>query len=442
MHADLVIYAPWIAPVEPNEVYAHHALVIRHGKVLALLPENEAREQVEASRQLELDDHLLIPGLINSHTHAAMSLLRGYADDLPLSDWLQNHIWPMETRLVSPDFVRDGSLLAANEMLSSGTTCFADMYFFPDAMLTSAQRIGLRVVAGIVVVDFPTSYGTGPEDYLTKGLQLYDLFQQDPKINFMFAPHAPYTVGDESIRRIRTLANELELPIQIHLHETSNEVSNSIRDRGQRPIERLNRMGLLSQDLSTVHMTQITEADIELLKKSRVSVIHCPESNLKLASGFCPVARLQEEGINVGLGTDGAASNNNLDMIGEMRTGALLSKGVHGDPTVSKAKTMLEIATLGGAKALGLSSEIGSLKPGKWADLVAVNLGAPELVPVFDPISTLIYASDRQHVTQVWIAGEAMLTQGHSKAVAPDNLRGMAQRWKARVMEARRKPHD
>ena len=410
MNIDILIHAKWIIPVEPKEtVYENYALAIKNDKIVALSNSEDARRKFIAKEELFLENHALIPGLVNAHTHAAMSLFRGLANDLPLMDWLNNHIWPAEKKWVSADFVKDGTELAIAEMIRSGTTCFNDMYFFPDSTAEICANIGMRVVIGLIVIDVPTSWASSSDECLVKGEFVHDAYKHNPLISTAFAPHAPYTVSDDSLKRIMVLAEELDIPIHMHIHETTDEIEKSINQYGKRPLERLSDLGLLSSRLIAVHMTQLEKNEIEELKKTRVNVAHCPESNLKLASGFCPVGKLQKNNINVCIGTDGAASNNDLDMLGEMHTSALLAKGVANDSTCSDAHTTLKMATLNGAKALGLSESIGSLKKGKQADIVAIDLNQIETIPLYDPLSQIIYAADRRQISDVWIAGKRLL---------------------------------
>jgi 5-methylthioadenosine/S-adenosylhomocysteine deaminase len=431
---DLLIHARWVIPVEPHAIiHEHHAVAIRDGRIVALLPSAEARSRFSAEETIELSGHVLIPGLINTHTHAAMSLLRGLADDLPLMDWLQKHIWPVEARWVGPEFVRDGSELAVAEMLRGGITCFQDMYFFPDVTAEVVRRHGMRASLGMIVIDFPSAWASDAQDYLRKGIELRDRHKDDPLLSFAFAPHAPYTVADSALREIRTLADELDVPVQMHIHETSGEIEQSLRQYGKRPLARLQELGLLTPNLMAVHMTQLIDEEIASLAETGVHVIHCPESNLKLASGFCPVARLTQAGINVALGTDGAASNNDLDLLGELRTACLLAKGVAGDATALPAAAALRMITLGGARALGLEREIGSLEPGKWADITAVNLSQLECQPVYNPFSQLIYAAGRQHVSDVWVAGKHLLRAGELTRMDETAVREKTARWQARI---------
>jgi len=407
---DTLICARWIIPVEPaGRVLEDHALVIDEGRIMAVLPTAEAVSQYTAATRLELPAHALLPGLVNAHTHAAMNLLRGLADDLPLMEWLQHHIWPAEQRWIGAEFVHDGTQAAMAEMLRGGVTCFNDMYFFPEVVAAAARACGMRACVGLIVVDFPTAWAADAQSYLDKGVALHAALRGEPLLRTVFAPHAPYTVSDAPLARIRELADELDIPIHIHLHETAAEVEQAQARRGRRPLELLDDLGLLSPRLLAVHMTQLTEAEIARIATAGVQVIHCPESNLKLASGFCPVARLLAAGVNVALGTDGAASNNDLNLFGEMRTAALLAKAVAGDAAALPAHQALRLATLNGARALGLERDIGSLEPGKWADVIAVDLGTIEAEPVYQPVSQLVYATGRQQVSDVWVAGRRLL---------------------------------
>ncbi len=407
MSTETAVIAPtWLARVEPGfDVETGMAVVVRADRIVAIEPVGQARAAYPGADFIDLPGHLLCPGFVNLHCHAAMSLLRGAGDDLPLERWLGERIWPVEGGLVSPEFVHDGALLACHELLLGGVTCVNDMYFFPESMLAAARALGMRASAGIVVIDFPGPYGTGPDDYLAKGLAMRDRWLDDPLVGFTLAPHAPYTVGDEALGRIATLSRELGLPIHIHVHETAQEVAQGIERHGCRPLERLRRLGLLGPDLIAVHAVHLDQADIALLATHSASVAHCPHSNLKLASGIAPIAELLDAGVNIGLGTDGAASNNRLDVLQEAHTAAMLAKGASGRAEVFPARAVLEAMTLGGARALGMEDRIGSIRAGKQADLVAMDLHAPECRPVFDPISHLIYTAGREHVAEVWIAG-------------------------------------
>ena len=410
MNIETLIDARWIIPVEPEGVTLHnHALAIADGKIIDILPTDEARQRYHARNTHHLEHHALIPGLINSHTHAAMSLLRGIADDLPLMEWLQEHIWPCEQKWVSEAFVRDGTRLALAEMIRGGTTCFSDMYFFPEVTARCVNETGIRATIGMILVDFPSAWAENSDEYLSKNIALYEELRNDPLISTAFAPHAPYSVSDQTINKMVAIAEELERPFHMHVHETVTEIDNSLKQYKIRPLERLKKLGLLGPDFIAVHMTQLNDNEIDELAKYGCHIVHCPESNLKLASGFCPVVRLLDAGINVALGTDGVASNNDLDMLGEMRTAALLAKGVAGDASVVKASQALQMATLNGAKALGIDNETGSLKTGKSADIAAIRLDSIETQPVFDPVSQIVYAANRDQITDVWVSGRQLL---------------------------------
>lgn len=432
--ADSMLHCRWIAPVEPAAtVLQHHSLVVQEGRILDLLPSEQARSQYSADIEHDLDGHLLIPGLINAHTHAAMSLLRGLADDLPLLEWLSEHIWPAESRWVNEEFVHDGVQLAMAEMLRSGTTCFNDMYFYPDVTARAAAACGMRACVGLIVLDFPTVWASDAKEYISRGLAVHDRYRGDPLIRTLFAPHAPYTVSDEPLQHIRMLANELDIGIHMHIHETGDEVDKAVETTGARPLARLHDLDVVAPDMVAVHMTQLTSREIDDYAATGGHVVHCPESNLKLASGFCPAAALMAAGINVALGTDGAASNNDLDMLGEMRTAALLGKAVSGDASAMPAHQILQMATLNGARALGIAGQTGSLVAGKWADMTAVRLDTPETQPVYEPVSQLVYAGGREQVTDVWVAGQHLLKERRLTTLDGDDILGRARAWQTNI---------
>ena len=429
-----LINARWIVPVEPEGlILEYHALAIDGGRILAILPQAEAATRYQAETCLMLDRQVLMPGLINAHTHASMTLLRGLADDLPLLNWLQDHIWPTEARWVDPAFVRAGTRLAVAELLCGGTTCFNDMYFFPETTAAVACEVGIRACVGLIALDFPTAYARSLDEYLSKGLALHEASRSEPLLHTALAPHAPYTVSTPALERIGRLATDLNLPVHIHVHETAAEVADFQARHGCRPLQRLGEIGLLSSRLLAVHMTQLEPVEIERLAQTGVHVIHCPESNLKLASGFCPVAQLDAAEVNVAIGTDGAASNNDLDLFGELRTAALLGKGVAGDARVLPAARILRMATLNGAKALGLAHETGSLEPGKSADVIAVDLGELETEPVYHPLSQLVYAVSRRQVSNVWVAGQRVLAERHLTTLDLDETVREARNWRDRI---------
>ncbi len=388
---DTLIEAKWIIPVEPTEaVLSQHAIAIDNGIIQAILPLSEAKYRYSPHETISLNDHALIPGLVNLHTHAAMTLMRGFADDLPLMEWLNQHIWPIEHQLVDAQFVLDGTQLACAEMIKGGTTCFNDMYFFPESSAEAVILSGMRATIGMIVIDFPTNYAGDADDYLAKGLELRDKYHQHPLLSFCFAPHAPYTVSDQTFTNLLTYAEQLNTPIHTHLHETRDEIRINLESHGVRPIERMLQLGLLGPNLIAVHMVHLTEHEIKLVHQYGCHVAHCPSSNMKLASGFAPIASLLEQGINVGLGTDGAASNNRLDMFEEMRQAALLAKAVSGKADALPAHQALRMATLNGANALGLGEITGSLALGKAADITAVDFSDLKLAPCYDPVSHVI----------------------------------------------------
>lgn len=431
---DLLIEPDWIIPVEPaNTVLENHALAVDKGRIMALLPADDARVRFTPHEHLRLPGEVLLPGLVNAHTHAAMSLLRGYADDLPLMRWLTERIWPAETTHVSPDFIHDGTLLAAWEMLRGGITCFNDMYFFPDAAARAASEAGIRAVLGVTVVEFPTAYGTDAGDYIAKGLAVRDAWRDDPLVTFTLAPHAPYTVSDRTFEQIGTLAAQLDVPIHIHVHETKDEIEESLRQHGVRPIERLRRLGLLTPNLIAVHAVHLTPQEIDQLSGNGCFIAHCPTSNLKLGSGIAPVADLLTRGARVALGTDGAASNNRLDIFREMRQAALIAKASSGDASVVPAHQALRMATLEGAAALGIESVTGSLVPGKWADLCTVRLDNWLMQPCYDTVSHLVHVAGREQVTNVWVAGRARIRDSQPVGPAPAELIGLANSWHNRL---------
>ena len=431
-----IISARWIVPVVPREtVLEHHSLVIEGGRILAIIPTQQAIKQYPDAETFERPYHVLIPGLINAHTHASMTLLRGYGDDMALMDWLQNRMWPAEARWVDPEFINDGCELAIAEMLLSGTTCFSDMYFFPDVVARRAQDLGIRAMVGMIMLDFPTAWGSGPDDYLEKSFKVHDEARSLSHVHTAYAPHAPYTVADEALQKIRTYADELHIPIHMHVHETREEVEQAVEQSGIRPLQRLHQLGLLTPKMIAVHMTQLTPDEIELVAIQGVHVAHCPQSNAKLASGCCPVNDLLSAGINVCLGTDGTSSNNNLDMLEEMQTAALAAKDLSGDATVLPAWQALELATINGAKALNLQEDIGSLEEGKSADVVAIDLNHVSTQPVYNPISQIVYSACRDQVSDVWVSGRQLV---HNRALTEMDLDAIlhkAANWGQRISD-------
>lgn len=441
MQVDLILSARWVLPIVPsNTLLENCAVVVQSGKILDVVPVLVAREKYQATENINLDEHVLIPGLVNLHTHAAMSLMRGLADDLPLMPWLQEHIWPAEAKLVSPSFVRDGTLLACAEMLSGGVTTYNDMYFYPEAAAAASVQAGMRANLGLVVLEFPTQYATDADDYIAKGSDARDHLRDEPLISFSFAPHAPYTVADGTFQRIATLAEQLNIGVHTHLHETKDEITQSEQTHGLRPLARLANLGILGPNLTLAHCVHLQDAEIKLLAAHGCHIAHCPSSNLKLASGIAPIAEYAKSAVNIGLGTDSAASNNRLDMFTEMRLAALLAKGQSGDATAISAHHALQMATINGAKALGLDDKIGSIEVGKLADLTAVKISDFAMQPCFDVASHLVYVAGREQVSHVWVNGDLKYHKPENSAgvfsnIEPQELTEIVAKWQPKVSE-------
>lgn len=438
-----IIEARWVVPVVPlGTVLEQHSVIVdAAGRIQDILPTIDARLRYRTTQVVVLDEHVLIPGLINLHTHAAMTLLRGFADDQPLMRWLNEFIWPAEKRFVSEKFVRDGSLLGCAEMLAGGTTCFSDMYFYPQAVAEAALQSGMRANVGLVVMEFATSYARDAEDYLQKGLQLRDAWRDQPLLSASLAPHAPYTVEDKTFENVVTYAEQLGLNIHTHLHETRTELEESLKRYGVRPLQRLESLGVLGPNFVAAHGVHLEASEMQVLAEHGCHIAHCPASNLKLASGIAPVTALRQAGVNVAIGTDGAASNNRQDMFAEMRLAALLAKGASGDAASVSAAEALAMATINAARALGHDANIGSLEIGKVADMVAVKLSATEIQPCFNPISQLVYSAGREHVTQVWVAGKLQYQQlegqvGIFANIEPAELKEISTIWQAQLSQS------
>jgi 5-methylthioadenosine/S-adenosylhomocysteine deaminase len=431
---DLLIEAKWIIPVNPADiVLENYSVAVDKGRIVAILQQSEGKIRFAPREVRQLHDHVLIPGLVNLHAHAAMSLLRGLADDLPLDAWLRDHIWPAEAKHVSPQFVHDGTLLACAEMLRGGITCFNDMYFFPQETAKAALELGIRAVVGLITVDFPSAYASDADDYLDKGLAVRDKFRDSPLLRFCLAPHAPYTVSDRSFEKVLTLSEQCDIPLHMHIHETRKEIEDSVKLFGVRPIERLRRLGVLGPGLIGAHAVHLEDHEMQLLAQHACSVAHCPSSNLKLASGIARIAPMIQRGVNIGLGTDGAASNNRLDIFQEMRTASLLAKGSSGQADVVGAHLALRMATLNGARALGLDKEIGSIEEGKSADFCVIKTDDSLLAPCYDPASLLAYSAGREHVSDVWIAGKACVSNGSLLHYNMIELKNLAALWQNRI---------
>jgi len=431
---DTLIDARWVIPVNPDgRVLDDHSVAVRDGRIVAVLPRTRAQATYIAAERMSLPKHALIPGMVNLHTHASMALMRGLADDMPLMQWLEDRIWPAEAKHVSPQFVYDGTLLACAEMLRGGITCFNEMYFYPGEAARAALDMGMRAALGLIVIDLPSAYATDADDYVTKGLALRDALREQPLLSFCMAPHAPYSVSDKTFSRLITLAEELDLPVHMHVHETEDEIERSLAQHGMRPLERLRRLGLVGPNLIAVHAIHLRPEEIELLAQNGSSVAHCPSSNLKLANGFAPVAAMLAQGVNIGLGTDGSASNNRLDLFQEMRQATLLAKAVGADARALPAHQALSMATLDGARALRLDHAIGSIEPGKFADLTAVEFTAPDMLPCYDPISHIVYAAGRENVSHVWVAGRLLVENRTLKTPPKNDLENLAVLWQNRL---------
>lgn len=434
IQADLLVSAKWVIPVQPRgAVLEEHCVAIKGNKIVAICSKADAETMINAANLLHLPKHALIPGLINAHGHSAMALMRGIADDVPLSEWLEESIWPLEAKYVSESFVLAGANLAIAEMIRSGTTCFADMYFYPDQVAKAALAANIRVQLASPVLDFPTVWASDADEYISKATKLHDDYRHSELIHTAFGPHAPYTVSDAPLKKLSTLAEEMDLPIHMHVHETAKEVSDALAADGRTPIARLKQLGLLSPRLVCVHATALSVEDIASLAEAGSHIVHCPESNLKLASGFCEVAKLSKAGINVALGTDGCASNNDLDMISEMRTAALLAKGVAEDASALPAQQALEMATLNGARALGLDAIIGSLEVGKYADMTAIDLDTLNNTPNYNPISQIVYATQASQVSHVWCSGQQLLKDGEFTGLDVQAIKSASAQWQVKL---------
>lgn len=430
---DLRIDAAWIVPVEPAGTLTGHALIVDGGRILALLPAADADARYAARETKRLSSHVLIPGLVNAHTHSAMTLMRGIADDLPLKPWLEQHVWPVEGRFASPEFVHDGTLLACAEMLRGGVTACNDMYFYPDASARAYEEAGMRALIGAPILDFPTPYAADADAYISRGLAARDAWKHVPTLTFALAPHAPYTVGDATFAKVVMYARQLDLPVETHVAETRQEVADAVAATGVSPLARLDRLGVTGPGFIAIHAVHVDERDRALLAKHGCHVVHCPASNMKLASGIAPVTALQDAGVNVALGSDGAASNNRLDILSEMRLASLLAKVATGDAAALPAHAVLAMATLNGARALGLEAVTGSLVAGKDADVVAVDLSRVVTQPVFDPVSHLVNAVDRDCVSDVWVRGAHVVAGGEVTTVDTAALLARTRVWQHRL---------
>lgn len=433
-NASIIISASWIfTSNSEGQLLSDYSIVIENDKIIDLVPQDKVFDEYEANDTYQLTDYILIPGLINTHTHAAMSLFKGFADDLPLQDWLNDYIWPAEKEFINSSFVKDGSILALSEMIKSGVTTFNDMYFFPDATAEAVKELGVRSNIGLVVLDFPTNYATDPEDYLLKGFEFRDKWRNEELITTSIAPHAPYSVSDEAFTLINTYSEELSINIHTHLHETQWEIEDSIEKYGITPVQRLNNLGIIGPSLMAVHCVHLNDQDMATLAKNKVSIVHNPSSNMKLGSGIADIAKMLKQNLNISLGTDSSASNNRLDMMEEMRLAALLIKGSTKSPESFSANEAIKMATINGAKALGLESIIGSIEKNKKADLVAIDLNSIENQPIYNPLTTLVYSSSRSDVSYVWIDGEIKLKDKKLVKIDEERIIQLAKKWQRKL---------
>lgn len=431
---DLLINAKWIITCEENNrVLENHSLAIKDKKILAILPSKTAKEKYQAAEEHNYTSHAVMPGLINSHTHIAMNMFRGLADDLELMDWLNNHIWPAEGKWVSHDFVYDASQLAMAEMIRSGTTCFNDMYFFLGATADAAKQAGIRAHIGMTIIGVPTAWAKTTDEYFAKAVEFYQQYKNHELIVPTLAPHSTYTVSIEDLAKVKKMADEYKLKINIHLQESPSEIQLSMDTHGKRPLQRLHDIGFMSPNVIAVHMTQLNDADFKILQQTKPSLVHCPESNMKLVSGACPVEKLHQLGINVALGTDGAASNNDLDMFGEMRTAAFLGKVTANDPKAVSADHTIKMATIHGAKALGIDHITGSLTVGKSADFIAIDFDQVETQPLYHPISQIVYSTPRNQVTDVWVCGKQLMKNRQLMTLNEKELINKAKNWSDKI---------
>jgi 5-methylthioadenosine/S-adenosylhomocysteine deaminase len=432
--ADLIIEPTWLLPVVPRRtVLTGHSVVVRGGEIVAVGPTATIEKGFHAATRRRLDNHVLMPGLVNAHGHAAMVLLRGLAEDLPLSAWLREQIWPLETRWVTPEFAADGVALAIAEMLKTGTTCFSDMYFYPEVTARAVRAAGLRAQVNFPLIGFANTWSTNAADGFRKGLALHDEYRDDPLIRIGFGPHSAYTLTREELAKTLMLADEVDAPIHIHLHETAAEVAAAHDELGCTHIQYLAELGMLVPRLQAIHLTQLDDADLERLVAGGVRAVHCPQSNLKLGSGVADIVRMRAHGLLVGLGTDGAAANNSLDLFAEARVAALLAKARSGDPSAMDAFETLEMATLGSARVLGLDALVGSVEPGKSADLIAIDLSDVGALPVHRPEATLLYTASGSRVRHAWVAGRHLLDDGRLTTMDETDIAARAIGWSRRL---------
>lgn len=407
---DILIVKGTVITMDSNgTVLEAGTVVINDGTIVAVGASESLKSKFKAKETINANGRIVMPGLINTHTHAAMVIFRGFADDLPTQEWLENYIWPAEAKYINAETVRLGTLLAIAEMLRSGTTTFNDMYFFEDEVAKAAKEAGIRAVVGEALLDFPTPNKKTPQEGLEYSEMLIQKWRGDPLVTVAVAPHAPYTCSPEILKAAKNISDKYNVRFHIHLSETEKEVNKIQKKYGLTPVGYMDSLGVLGDNVIAAHCVHLTEEDIQLIAHRKVGVAHDPESNMKLASGVAPIPDLLDAGVKIGLGTDGAASNNDLNMFEEMDTTAKLHKVFRQDPTVIDAQTVVEMATIGGARVLGLDDQIGSIEEGKRADIIVIDLNKPHTIPLYNPYSHIVYVIDGADVETVIIDGKIVM---------------------------------
>lgn len=430
---DMLVVGGTVLTMEPDtEPIKNGAVAVADGRIAAVGPAEELLELSPSGEVLNAGNSIILPGLVNTHSHLAMTLLRGIADDIPLKEWLEQHIWPVESKYMDRETVRLGTELATAEQLLAGVTTTADMYFFGDEVAAVLIEAGMRGVVAESLIDFATPRCATPEEMFEKQRELIETYSDHPLITPSVAAHSPYSVGAANLVREAELAEEYEVPMQIHLAETTWEVEKLLGEKGVSPVAYLADLGVLSERTVAAHCVHVSREDIELLAEFEAGVSHNPVSNLKLASGVSPVPALIANGVRVGLGTDGAASNNTLDLLRDMQLAALLHKGMTGDPTVLPARTMLELATINGARVLGLENT-GVLAEGREADLICVAVDGPRTAPMYDPFSHLVFAARSCDVRHVMIRGQVVVRNHALQTMDTERIEAQAREFSEQV---------
>jgi 5-methylthioadenosine/S-adenosylhomocysteine deaminase len=432
--ADYIICGDYVLTMNAGfESIRQGAIAVQGSSIIEVGKSDDLMQRYPEAEVIVGENKVLLPGLINTHCHAAMVFFRGLADDLPLKEWLENHIWPAEARWLTPEFVYDSTELACLEMLKAGITTYNDMYFFGDSTARATRALGMRASLGAGIIDFPTVAASTLDEYLANAERFIANWKGDDLISPCIAPHGAHTCGPETLRRSKELAERLDVQLHMHLSETRWEVEEIISKHGKRPVEYLDSIGFLDERLIAAHCVHLDEGEISLIAKRSVSVSHCVESNLKLASGIAPVPQMLKSGVRVTLGTDGAASNNDLNILSEMSTAAKLHKAIANDPTVMNSKTALLMATRWGAEALGMGDKIGSLEKGKAADVISINLKRPHLTPLYDIYSHIVYSAMASDVETVIVGGRLLIRNGTHVSGMEDSIMQKASEWQSRI---------